>query len=242
MSEQYTEQPQMIPMFDKIAEALAKAQGEMQNAPLNKTNPHFKSKYADLAAIRDSVIPALSKHGVAVVQQTEYLNGELVLRTSLIHSSGQRIDSTYPLPIDKPQVMGSAITYAKRYCLAAMCGISADDDDDGNAAQDGQARSAPKASSNSRQAAPANNADAEWKADAERIKVAIDNAPTVPDVNNVIKAQTKALATIKENSQTAYEFLIDRAEKRRGVLAQAPADEPLTQDDIPLPDPAEAAE
>lgn len=120
----------------EIAGALAKAQGEMQNAPLNKVNPHFKAKYADLAAIRDAVIPALSKHGIAAVSSTEYEDGRLILRTTLIHSSGQYLDATYPLPVDKPQVMGSAITYAKRYTLAALCGIAADEDDDANAAND----------------------------------------------------------------------------------------------------------
>ena len=55
----------------KLAEALAAAQGEMKNAPLNKVNPHFKSKFADLASIRDASTPALSKHGIAVTQTFE---------------------------------------------------------------------------------------------------------------------------------------------------------------------------
>lgn len=130
-----------IRQIGEIAAALAKAQGEMQNAPLNKVNPHFRSKYADLAAIRDAVIPALSKHGIAAVSSTEYTNGQLVLRTALIHSSGQYLDATYPLPVDnKPQVMGSAITYAKRYTLAALCQIAADEDDDANAANESKFR------------------------------------------------------------------------------------------------------
>ena len=119
-----------------LSAALAKAQGEMQNAPLNKTNPHFKSRYADLAAIRDATVPALSKNGLAVMQYTSMDDsGRMRLHTRLSHSSGEWVESLYPIPLDKPQVMGSAITYGRRYCWSAMCGISADDDDDGNAAQ-----------------------------------------------------------------------------------------------------------
>jgi len=123
--------------INELADALAKAQSEMNNAPLNKTNPHFKSKYADLASIRDAVIPALSKHGLALMQYTVNTDAGLALRTRLAHSSGQWIEGEYPLPVvlDKPQAMGSALTYAKRYGMATMVGISVDEDDDANAAQ-----------------------------------------------------------------------------------------------------------
>ena len=129
-----------------LAEALAKAQANMQNAPLNKTNPHFKSKYADLAAIRDAVTPALSANGLAITQTPTYRDGAFVLVTTLRHTGGETVESIYPLAVDKPQVMGSALTYARRYSLAAMCGIAADEDDDANAAQTGDAKpAAPKA-------------------------------------------------------------------------------------------------
>jgi hypothetical protein len=121
--------------ISELAAALAKAQGEMKNATLNKVNPHFKSKYADLAGIRDTVIPSLSKNGLAVVQGTAVESGQLVVTTRLVHASGQWMESQYPIAIDKPQAMGSAYTYAKRYSLSAMCCIAADEDDDANAAQ-----------------------------------------------------------------------------------------------------------
>jgi hypothetical protein len=122
----------------KLSDALAKAQAEMQNAPLNKVNPHFKSKYADLAAIRDTVTAPLAKHGLALMQTTGIdENGQFALFTRLSHSSGEWMLGVYPLPLDpgKPQQMGSAMTYARRYTLAAMVGIAADEDDDANAAQ-----------------------------------------------------------------------------------------------------------
>ena len=130
---------------NEIAAALAKAQGVMKNATLNKVNPHFKSKYADLAGIRDAVIPALTANGIAVVQTIQgSLNEHPYLLTRLQHSSGQWIESACPVfGAGDMQKMGSAITYARRYSLSAICGISADEDDDGNAAS--QPASGPKA-------------------------------------------------------------------------------------------------
>lgn len=114
-----------------------KAQSELKNASLNKTNPHFKSRYADLAEIRDTVMPVLCKHGIALVQYTQIGAGGFYLVTRLLHESGEMIESRFPLPenTDKPQQMGSAITYARRYMMASICGITAEEDDDGNAAQ-----------------------------------------------------------------------------------------------------------
>jgi hypothetical protein len=129
-----------------LAAALATAQGEMSNATLNKTNPHFRSKYADLAAVREATIPVLSKHGLSLVQMTGFdADGTFLLTTRLLHASGQWMESVYPLPLmpDKPQVMGSAISYSKRYSWTGMCGIASEEDDDGNHAQEG-AKSAPK--------------------------------------------------------------------------------------------------
>ena len=116
--------------INEIAAALAKAQAGMKNAALNKVNPHFKSKYADLAGIRDTVIPSLTANGIAVVQT---LDNEAVL-TRLMHTSGQWIESRCQIPNGGDmQKMGSAITYARRYSLSAICGIAADEDDDANA-------------------------------------------------------------------------------------------------------------
>jgi hypothetical protein len=125
--------------IDKLTEAMAKAQATMENATLNKVNPHFKSKYADLAAIFDAVRKPLAAQGLIVTQTTELREGGFVLVTTLAHSSGQFIKSEYPLPVaGKPQEVGSALTYARRYSLSAIAGIAADEDDDANAAQEGQ--------------------------------------------------------------------------------------------------------
>lgn len=132
--------------INELATALAAAQAEMKNATLNKVNPHFKSKYADLAGIRDTVTPALAKHGLSIAQGTDTLDSGIVVVTRLMHKSGQWIESRFPISYDKPQAMGSAYTYARRYSLSAMCAISADEDDDANAAND-KAVSSPASAS-----------------------------------------------------------------------------------------------
>lgn len=200
--------------------ALAKAQSEMKNAVLNKENPHFKSRYADLAAVREATLPALSKNGLVISQTTEFKDGQLVLKTRLWHDSGASIESTYPLPlnVDKPQAMGSAITYARRYCWAAICGVSSDEDDDANAAEAEGKKKPPQAKT----ATPKQDTKtADVKAEAERIKKDIDQCASVTNLNAYIESQKDALAAIKAASETAYEFLMTRANNRRGELSQA---------------------
>lgn len=119
-----------------LASALAKAQGEMRNAAKSSDNPFFKSKYADLAECLNVVREPLAKNGLSVMQANEGVaNGYMSVTTLLMHSSGQYIKTTGSFPIGKQDAQGngSALTYARRYSLAAMLGI-AQEDDDGNAA------------------------------------------------------------------------------------------------------------
>ncbi len=124
-----------------IAAALAAAQGQMKNASFDKVNPHFKSKYASLAAILDVIREPLAKNGLAVTQTLEGgANGTLFLITTLRYGA-EGINSWYPLPSNvKPQEFGSALTYARRYSLSALLNISADDDDDANIANNSKAK------------------------------------------------------------------------------------------------------
>lgn len=115
--------------------ALAKAQGEVENASKSSNNPHFKSKYADLAEVLNTVRPVFAKHGLSIVQSTAF-NGTFVSVTTLVaHSSGGLIYSTASAVPSKTdaQGIGSTTTYLRRYSLAAMSGV-AQEDDDGNAA------------------------------------------------------------------------------------------------------------
>jgi hypothetical protein len=120
----------------ELATALAKAQAQIKSAMKDSVNPHFKSKYADLSAVWEACREPLTKNGLSVIQTTDFDSGEVWLRTVLLHSSGEQLEGRYPLrPIKQdPQGFGSAITYARRYCLAALVGVVADEDDDGNSA------------------------------------------------------------------------------------------------------------
>jgi hypothetical protein len=116
-----------------IGAALAKAQGEMDNATKDSKNPHFNSKYADLAAVVGACREALAKHGISVVQSPNTFDGNLVrLKTLLLHSSGEWIESD-ELQVQArdagPQAIGSCLTYLRRYQLSAMVGIAPEDDD-----------------------------------------------------------------------------------------------------------------
>ena len=119
-----------------IAAALAAAQSEMGKALKSANNPHFRSKYADLASVMDACMPSLSAHGIAVIQPTTDDDGDRYVETVLIHGeTGETLKCRVPLIVSKNDMQGygSAVTYARRYGLMSMAGI-APEDDDGNAA------------------------------------------------------------------------------------------------------------
>ena len=122
----------------ELASALALAQGEIENAHKSAANPFFKSKYADLAEVINTLKPVFAKHGLSYTQMPSGMdeNGKVTVETMLMHKSGEWLLSSITLPMTgktDSQAVGSAITYARRYALAAVCGI-AQEDDDGNAA------------------------------------------------------------------------------------------------------------
>lgn len=123
--------------IEEIAGALAKAQAEVKNPSFNRVNPHFKSKYADLGEVLSAVRPALSKHGIAIMQMTDVTETGIVLHTRLTHTSGQWIEGVYPVsPMGTHQQMGAALTYAKRQALSAIVGVAGEDDTDGEDTKD----------------------------------------------------------------------------------------------------------
>lgn len=115
--------------------ALAKAQAEVENATKGSSNPHFRSKYADLAEVLNTVRPVFAKHGIGILQSTAFDGSLVSVTTVLAHSGGGLVSSVascVPAKTDG-QGIGAATTYLRRYSLAAMAGI-AQEDDDGNAA------------------------------------------------------------------------------------------------------------
>ena len=120
----------------QIAAAFVKAKREFSPALKTSTNPHFRSKYADLGACLEAVNEALLNNGIAVYQETSEDASGVTVETVFIHESGESLRSGklhVPAAKHDPQGFGSALTYCRRYSLMAACGI-APEDDDGNAA------------------------------------------------------------------------------------------------------------
>jgi len=116
----------------ELAKALSIVQSQLEGAKKDSVNPFFRSKYADLASVWDACRNLLGKNELAVVQTSSVIEGrDLVVNTTLMHSSGEWISGelAVPLPKNDPQGLGSALTYARRYGLSAMIGICPEDDD-----------------------------------------------------------------------------------------------------------------
>lgn len=122
--------------IDQLATALTKAQTSIKSALKGSENPFYKSTYADLAAVRDACIGPLTENGLAIIQAPSSSGDVVSVTTLLVHVSGQWVESTIGVhPKDEgPQALGSAITYLRRYALAAIAGV-ASVDDDGEAAE-----------------------------------------------------------------------------------------------------------
>lgn len=120
-----------------IAAALCKAQAELKNPSLDSVNPHFKSKFASLANIRNTITAVFTKHGLSMLQNVTSSDKAVGCSTMLLHESGEWMESdTIWVPVEKvtAQAFGSATTYARRYSESAFSNTVGDDDDDGNAA------------------------------------------------------------------------------------------------------------
>ena len=116
--------------------SFVKALGELRNVAKNAVNPHFRNRYASLDAILDDVRPVLAAHNLGISQEPLFEDGKAGVVTRIIHASGESRESTLLLPIkdQTAQGVGSALTYAKRYAISSILGITADDDDDGELA------------------------------------------------------------------------------------------------------------
>lgn len=120
----------------EIASALVRAQKAFGPALKTSTNPHFRSRYADLSACVEAVIEGLNSNGIALIQMTHDSESGVCVETLFLHESGESLSAGklhVPASKQDAQGYGSALTYARRYSLMAACGI-APEDDDGNAA------------------------------------------------------------------------------------------------------------
>lgn len=123
------------PITNFVASALLLARPEFKPLAKSGKNLHFRSQYSTLADILEACLPALTKHGLVLTQPVEDRGGRPWLRTELIHAaSGDTLVSMMPLSMSEdPQVVGSDMTYKRRYSVAALLGLEGEWDDDGEA-------------------------------------------------------------------------------------------------------------
>ena len=142
--------------------ALSAAQGEIENAEKNSTNPHFGSRYANLAEVLNTIRPVFAKHGLSIVQSPSFDGSHASVTTIVAHSSGGFIvdrASCVPKKFDG-QGIGDSTTYLRRYAAAAFAGIAQEDDDGESAKHDAAPR---PAASTAQPTAPRAKAES-WKA------------------------------------------------------------------------------
>jgi len=182
-----------------LASALAAFHADLPKVGKGSTNPAFKSKYADLADIVAVVLPALAKQGLAWIATPTFKDEVFVLAYELRHVAGETISGVWPLPDPtkaKPQELGSAVTYAKRYALSAVTGIAPDEDDDGNAASAKGANSAQTRVGNAikamSDATDLASLDAVWR------RVEASGLAGVGEVKTAFAKRTTALAGTKK--------------------------------------------
>ena len=129
-----------------IYSAFIKAQANIEKAVKDSTNPHFRSKYADLGSVVDAIKPHLEEQGLAFFQKFHECDKGIKIETIVIHESGESISNGIlfvPVTKSDAQGFGSACTYARRYSLQSAFGV-APDDDDGNAASQPKQHQGPQ--------------------------------------------------------------------------------------------------
>ena len=160
--------------IELISAALVAMQAESKHANYDSKNPHYKSKYASLAEVIDTVRPVLAKHGLAVLQLPGFRpDVGHVMCTRIVHTSGQWIEEEMKLNPTKedPQGLGSSITYSRRYSLPGVCLIASEEDDDGNEA--------------SRPVTPTAQSSVAPKIDQEAVKKRLEGCQSPEDISKL---------------------------------------------------------
>jgi len=213
-----------------IAAALVKAQKEFGPALKTSSNPHYRTKYADLGTCIEAVIDALNNNGIYLMQLTEDHPDGIKIQTVFIHESGEQLSAGWlfvPAAKADPQGFGSALTYARRYSLMAACSIAPEDDDANSAKPPAppQVKAAPKlvpvqaalpkkVEGNSGQwqlkvsATPETDID-DWSVVvAESTVFALEMAQAADDVTNIFKINRAIFDKLKELDPTTYDLLL----------------------------------
>ncbi|NBR66818.1 MAG: ERF superfamily protein [Actinobacteria bacterium] len=194
--------------INELALALSKAQGQMESAKKDSTNPHFRSKYADLAAVVEAIKKPLTDNGLSYLQGFGWdEHGALIVHTRLLHSSGQWVESDLRVrPVkDDPQGVGSAVSYGRRYALQSLVGLTADDDD-GNASS-----TAPRKAEATNGYAAKDRKDPAAPVDSAKAAALTSLSKTLGEVNKANPRLMPFLATDHSEKAAAH---------RRGLVGQ----------------------
>jgi hypothetical protein len=198
------------PEIADLAKALVKAQGMLEDAGKDAVNPHFKSRYADLASVRAALRVPLSSNGLAYMQLLTATEAGANIQTILMHEGGQYVSETLCVPVTAhtAQALGSAFTYGRRYSLMGMLGIAAseddEDDDDGNSASKKTGNGAHKPTGRE----PTIDAD---QIETLRAKLAV----TAAGEEGFLKwARINSLAEVREIDYDMYSAQIEKAARK----------------------------
>ena len=185
-----------------LAKALSLAQGEMKPAAMNATNPFLKNRYADLGSIIEAARPVMTKNGLTFTQLVYRDETGIGVETVLMHASGEWISSRLSVEVGEErgkstaQVAGSVITYLRRYALAAILGIYADEDTDGNGHEKQPQKREVEPASRVTEKAPSAGLLARWGElcrEAQELGIAV--AEISPDITEAeLTSRGKALA------------------------------------------------
>ena len=186
--------------INELFTALAKAQATMKEAEKDQLGG-FKKKYATLDSVWNACRESLTNNGLSIVQSVENIGDKMMLRTVLGHTSGQWLIGNMPIMAEKisPQGLGSALTYAKRYSLSALVGISSNEDDDGDAAEKQYAENQSKEilKNNRKNQEPINNANKNHL---------IDDEPTI-DENQLSQIKKACQDLPKERLENMNKYI-----------------------------------
>ena len=199
--------------MNKISAALVKAQKEFGPALKTSSNPHFRSKYADLSACVEAVLDGLNNNGIMLLQGTHPCEDGVIVETLFIHESGEQISAGklhVPAAKQDPQGYGSALTYARRYSLMAACGI-APEDDDGNAASKKPAKPVEKPESKPAPAETQSTALSVDKHEPWKIRITTSPEASMADyMTMVFQATNKMLEFSKSEKDIMDLFRVNR--------------------------------
>lgn len=208
-----------------ISIAMAKFQGEVKQPLKDKENPFFKSKYVPLESVVEAIMDIAPKHGLSFMQWA--LNneeGNVGVATIVMHESGEFIEFD-PMFMkadkDTPQAKGATLTYAKRYTLSAIFGITSDDDDDGNSASGNSTKQAPKQTPRPQAPKPKTSSSSQQSEIEKKAKqyIKIRDTGTISQLFDYLKISDIKLITsaYADKSIKTLDAMIEKAEKEKVV-------------------------